>query len=176
MFSVFGAIITSAFSYEDSYSKPGPDLSFPLANLDGGGGGGGYPPSTNDAPYPPSSSDAGYPPSTGGGYPPSSGAGGGYDYTPHQTFDHHDHHDHHEHHPEPPKGHWEKKLKWKEDWVYIYQIIESECFLSFILFIFLFLLLIVKKVKEWKTIKKQAWETKWKAVSVPVWKDIESMF
>lgn len=48
--------------------------------------------------------------------------GGGYDYTPANQghHDHHEHveehHDHHEHHPEPPKGHWEKKLKWKEDW------------------------------------------------------------
>lgn len=104
---VFGAIITSAFSYEDSYSKPPGPESFPLSNLDNGGG---YPPSTNDAPYPPSSSDSGpYPPSQG---PPG---GGGYDYTPHQSYE--EHHDHHEHHPEPPKGHWEKKLKWKEDWV-----------------------------------------------------------
>lgn len=68
----------------------------------------------------------------------------GYDYTPNQSFDSHDHHDHHEHHPEPPKGHWEKKMKWKEEWV-----------------------------KEVKTIKKQSHETKWKSVSVPAWQDVE---
>lgn len=126
--SVFGAIITSALSYEDSYSKPSGPSDFSLANLDssGGGGGGGGP----------------YPDSTGGG-----GGGGGYDYTPHQNYeqpDHHDHHEHHEHHPEPPKGRWEQKLKWKEEWV-----------------------------KEVKTKKIQSHETKWKSVSVPVWQDVE---
>lgn len=126
--SVFGAILSSALSYEDSYSKGGGgggSSDFSLANLDTSGGGGGG----------------------GGGYPDSSGGGGGYDYTPNQNYehhDHHDHHDHHEHHPEPPKGHWEQKLKWKEDWV-----------------------------KEVKTVKKQSHETKWKSVSVPVWQDIE---
>lgn len=74
----------------------------------------------------------------GGGGHGGGGGGGGYDYTPS------DHHDHHEHHPEPPKGHWEQKLKWKEEWV-----------------------------KETKTIKKQSHETKWKSVSVPVWQDVE---
>lgn len=131
--SVFGAILSSALSYEDSYSKGGGGGSsdFSLANLDtSGGGGGGH-------------GGGGH----GGGYPDSSGGGGGYDYTPNQNYenhDHHDHHDHHEHHPEPPKGHWEQKLKWKEDWV-----------------------------KEVKTVKKQSHETKWKSVSVPVWQDIE---
>lgn len=126
--SVFGAILSSALSYEDSYSKGGGgggSSDFSLANLDTSGGGGGG----------------------GGGYPDSSGGGGGYDYTPNQNYenhDHHDHHDHHEHHPEPPKGHWEQKLKWKEEWV-----------------------------KEVKTVKKQSHETKWKSVSVPVWQDIE---
>lgn len=65
--------------------------------------------------------------------------GGGYDYTP--KLDHYHHEEHHHH---QPSGHWEKKLKWKEDWV-----------------------------KEWKIVKKEAWETKWKAVSVPVWKEFE---
>lgn len=122
--SVFGAIITSALSYEDSYSKPGDGSSpdFSLANLDTSGGGGGYPDSTG-----------------GGG-----GGGGGYDYTPQQNYEHHEEH-HEHHHPEPPKGHWEKKMKWKEEWV-----------------------------KEVKTIKKQSHETKWKSVSVPVWQDVES--
>lgn len=136
MLSVFGAIITSTLSYEDSYSKP-PDThgsipDFNLANLDTSGGGGGshYPDSSSGGgPYPDSSSAAGpYPDS-------SSGGGGGYDYTPH-------HEEHH--HPEPPKGHWEKKMKWKEEWV-----------------------------KEIKTVKKQSHETKWKSVSVPVWQDVE---
>lgn len=120
MLFVIGAIITSAFSYEDSYSKPPAGNDFSLANLDSGSG----------------------------GYPDSIGNSGGYDYTPSQNYEHHDHHDHHEHHehhPEPPKGHWEQKLKWKEEWV-----------------------------KETKTIKKQSHETKWKSVSVPVWQDIQS--
>lgn len=123
---VFGAIITSARSYEDSYSKPPGPADFSLATLNGGGSSGPYPDSIGG----------------GGG-----GGGGGYDYTPNQNYEHHDlhdHHDHHDHHPEPPKGHWEKKMKWKEDWV-----------------------------KEVKTIKKQSHETKWKSVSVPVWQDIE---
>lgn len=124
---MFGAIISSALSYEDSYSKGGGTgpSDFSLANLDTSGGGGGYPDSS------------------GGG-----GSGGGYDYTPNQNYEHHDHHDHHEHHehhPEPPKGHWEQKLKWKEEWV-----------------------------KEVKKVKKQSHETKWKSVSVPVWQDVES--
>lgn len=146
--SIFGAIITTASTYEDSYSKP-PDTSIPdfsLANLDSGGGGGGYPGGGGGG--------GGYPDAIGGGissigggggYPDSTGGGGGsggYDYTPAQNYEHHDHH---EHHPEPPKGHWEKKMKWKEEWV-----------------------------KETKTIKKQSHETKWKSVSVPVWQDVES--
>lgn len=117
--SVFGAIITSALSYEDSYSKGG-----------GSGGGGDFSLANLDS---------------GGGYPDSSA---GYDYTPSQNYeqhDHHDHHEHHEHHPEPAKGHWEQKLKWKEEWV-----------------------------KEVKTVKKQSHETKWKSVSVPVWQDVQS--
>lgn len=120
---MFGAIFTSVFSYEDSYSKGGGSgggADFSLANLDTSGGGGGP-----------------YPDSIGGG---GGGGGSGYDYTPQQSYEHHDHHEHHEHHPEPPKGHWEQKLKWKEEWV-----------------------------KEIKTIKKQSHETKWKSVSVPVW-------
>lgn len=130
MLFVIGAIITSAFSYEDSYSKPPAGADFSLANLDSSGSGG-----------------TGYPDSHSGG----GSSGGGYDYTPSQNYEHHDHHDHHEHHehhehhPEPPKGHWEQKLKWKEEWV-----------------------------KETKTIKKQSHETKWKSVSVPVWQDVES--
>lgn len=32
------------------------------------------------------------------------------------------------------------------------------------------------KVKEWKIVKKESYETKWKAVSVPVWKDFESNY
>lgn len=135
LLSIFGAIFTSALSFEDSYSKGGgggdtslPDFS--LANLDTSGGGS-------------------YPDSSGGGIGHGgSGGGGGYDYTPNQNYenhDHHEHHEHHEHHPEPPKGHWEQKLKWKEEWV-----------------------------KEIKTVKKQSHETKWKSVSVPVWQDVES--
>lgn len=122
MLCVFGAIITTALSYEDSYSKGGGGggADFSLVNLDTSGG---------------------YPESIGG----ASGGSGGYDYTPQQSYEHHDHeHENHHHHPEPPKGHWEQKLKWKEEWV-----------------------------KETKTIKKQSHETKWKSVSVPVWQDVE---
>lgn len=79
-------------AYEDSYSKGAGGADFSLANLDSSGGP--------------------YPDSIGGG----GGGGGGYDYTPQQNYDHHDHHDHH---PEPPKGHWETKIKWKEEWVMI---------------------------------------------------------
>jgi len=39
---------------------------------------------------------------------------------------------------------WKKKLTWKEDWVQV-----------------------------WKTVKKEAWETKWKKVSVPIWKEVK---
>lgn len=123
-------------SYEDSYSKGGDGGSsdFSLSNLDGGVsldslGGGGH-------------GGGGYGDSGGGGH--GGGGGGGYDYTPNQNFEQHD--DHHDHHPEPPKGHWEKKMKWKEEWV-----------------------------KEIKTVKKQSHETKWKSVSVPVWQEVESM-
>lgn len=73
------------------------------------------------------------------GQPAAVDSGGGYDYTPKLEHYHHEEHHHHQ-----PSGHWEKKLKWKEDWV-----------------------------KEWKIVKKEAWETKWKAVSVPVWKEFE---
>lgn len=134
LISVFGAIITSALSYDDYSNAGGPppppppqtDLSFNV-NLDNLGSSAGYP-NSNAGGYPDSNGGGGgggYPSSNGGGYPNSNS--GGYDYTPqnqhyehqdhHEHHDHHDHHEHHEHHPEPPKGHWEKKLKWKEDWV-----------------------------------------------------------
>lgn len=123
--SIFGAIITTVLSYEDSYSKPG--------GWNGGGGGGGD--DVSIAIIGDSGGSGGYPDSNGGGHS-GGGGGGGYDYTPnvqsYESHDHHDHHDHHEHHPEPPKGHWEQKLKWKEEWV-----------------------------KETKTVKKQSHETKW---------------
>lgn len=120
LISVFGAIITSALSYDD-YSNSGPqppsDLSFNI-NLDNLGNSGGYPNSNGGGGYPNSNGGGG---AGGGG---GGGGGGGYDYTPQNQHyehndhhDHHEHHEHHEHHPEPPKGHWEKKLKWKEDWV-----------------------------------------------------------
>lgn len=118
MFSIFGAIITSAFSYEDPHSGGGGGggggldiTSINLEDLGNSGHGGHGGDFGNSGPYPPS-----------GGYPSAaadSTGGGGYDYTPNQNYEQsHDHHDHHhEHHPEPPKGRWEKKLKWKEDWV-----------------------------------------------------------
>lgn len=100
----------------------------------GGGGGGGYGGGGGDFS------------SSGGG----AASGGGYDYTPSQGpepehhEEHHEHHEEHHHHPEPPKGRWEKKLEWKEEWVKVH-----------------------------KTEKKQSFETKWKSVSVPVWKEFE---
>lgn len=140
LLSIFGAIITTALSYEDSYSKGwnggggggdgNADVSIAIIEDSNGGGHGG-------------GGGGGYPDSSGGGHG-GGGGGGGYDYTPSQSYENHDHHEHHEHHPEPPKGHWEQKLKWKEEWV-----------------------------KETKTIKKQSHETKWKSVSVPVWQDVE---
>lgn len=48
------------------------------------------------------------------------------------------------HEDHQPKGVWEKKLVWKEDWV-----------------------------KEWKTEKKEVWKTELKKVQVPVWKEIQ---
>lgn len=117
--SIFCAIITTVLSYDDSYSKGG---------WNGGGGGGD---DVSIAIIDPSNGGSGgYPDSNGGGHSGSGAGVGGYDYTP--SHESHGHHEHHEHHPEPPKGHWEQKLKWKEEWV-----------------------------KESKTVKKQSHETKW---------------
>lgn len=118
---VFGAI-TSAVPYGGSSGSGGDFSSGPgsggdLGGLIGGGGGGFGGGVGGDF--------------SGGIGGSGSGGSGGYDYSPaaapiqdhHEHHDHHDHHDHHEHHeehhhhPEPPKGRWEKKLKWKEDWV-----------------------------------------------------------
>lgn len=120
---VFGAI-TSAVPYGGSGSggdfSSGPGSGGDLGGLIGGGGGGFGGGLGGD-----------FSGGIGGSGSGGSGGSGGYDYSPaaapiqdhHEHHDHHDHHDHHEHHeehhhhPEPPKGRWEKKLKWKEDWV-----------------------------------------------------------